>query len=122
MKSSLPAYFATCIPVEAPHTKDTRFRNLNSAPFTNKNYCKECVRYGIVKLVNSIKIGPSGVDTSIYETNFKYDKILSKQTKIISDILDKIYSHSFEGFGYYIKTRFFENYTVLVARPRRNSI
>ena len=79
--------------------------------FTDKKYCTECVRHGVVKIVNfSLKQIKSSIDSSIYVTSFVYDKIISKSGDVIHDILAKVATHSFDGYNTYIKKRFIETY------------
>lgn len=107
---SLPFYFTSYKYDQAAHSKNTRNNHLIQKSTNKKKYCDECVRYGLIKVLNFPKIGPTSIDDDIYKTNFTYDKLLSKPALTIKAILNKVDTHSLNAFAKYIKVKFLEMY------------
>lgn len=105
-----PSYFVDLKPRPATHTINTRFKNLLTNSSASKVYCDQCVRFAIPKLVNFSMKGSTGIDESIYLTNFRHDKLFTKSRELIAAIISKVHSHSLNGYCLYVKTRFLEEY------------
>ena len=110
IKGLLPSYFDDILPRRTSHTFNTRFSILLTNSASSKLYCDKCVRYGIAKIVNHSVFKSPSFDKDIYISDFCYNKLLSKSPELLSDILCKTDSHSFNGYCWYIKTRFLQEY------------
>lgn len=106
---SLPNYFNDFSTSRLSHTHHTRFKR-HILPPMSKNYTRACVRFGLIKLLNFTHEPSSSIDANIYITKSQYDKLSSKPRNLITDIINKLHTHSFSGFAFYIKTRFIQNY------------
>lgn len=105
-----PLYFDSMMPTRPTcsiNLKKRRFESFTS----NKVYSDKCIRYGLIKLLNSTMLSSSSIDQDIFETDFHYDKILMKAPTLIASIIDKVTTHSYNGFCKYIKLKFLELYT-----------
>ena len=109
MNDLQPYYFNAFKPKSESHSFNLRLKRFENVS-TKKVYCDNCVRFGLIKLIKSIEKPSSSIDDSIYETNFKYNKLLSKPSFIIKCIIAKVHTHSYMGFCNYIKIRFIELY------------
>ena len=87
----LPCYFSNLRPsvLYQTHHYNTRFRDLAVPPRPNKSSCKNCLRFFIPQTI--LETPPC--------------------------ILDKIQTHSYEGFTRYAKTFFLNEYTSLCLIP-----
>ena len=107
MNNNLPAYFMSYKPVLSnANVRFPRYKNSSA----KKVYCDNCVRYGIIKILNLTVSGPTSIDTDLYETSFTYNKLLCKPSAMIKDIIKKVDTHSIDGYKKYIKIRFMELY------------
>lgn len=102
----LPEYYSTFLLETAAHGKNTRFGTQIKLPDRDKDYTRKCPRYGIVELINFTNKPKPSINTNIYKTETKYNKLFIKPPDLILDIINKVSTHSFNGYGKYIKTRF----------------
>lgn len=107
--NDVPVFFATFDFSIIDHGHHTRFRSCNF-PDRQKNYTRACLRFGLFKLLQSLKRPTGSIDTNTYKTTFQVDKITSKPKETIHSIISKFHTHSFQGFSKYIKIRFLEFY------------
>lgn len=107
----LPDYFNSFNISRLSHDHQTRYKRIILPPMT-KNYTRACVRFGLIKLLNTVYKPTCSIDSTIYYIQTSYDKLASKPPRIISDIIDKLNTHSFAGYSNYIKVRFIQNYII----------
>ena len=109
--NKLPSYFSTFIHEKTQHGKNTRFSELLPKSTNQKKYCDQCVRYGLITILNHPKMGSTSIDTNIYVTNFMKNKLVCKPAASMTAILEKVHTHTFSSFGKYVKLVFLQLYT-----------
>ena len=90
-KSQVPSFFETfkLTPRSAVHSYETRRRSSLSMPITRTKFAEKCLRYATPKLINET----DGI------------------------IIDKVNTHSLQGFCSYIKQYYVNQYEVLCSIP-----
>ena len=112
--NKLPKYFETYKYNPVNHNKGTRFSHIITNSSVQRKYCDQCVRYGLMKIINHGMPKPSNHRNDIYDMTTtvtdKITKLLSaRPTTTFSAILPKVHTHEFTAFSKYVKLRLLES-------------
>lgn len=110
----LPKYFAsfTFTTGKQVHEHNTRFRNSFRPARNSKVYTAACVKSGINNILSytSSAYDPGFKYNTNFKTSFSGDKLTLYPKQIFSVILEKVHTHSLQGFTFYTKIKFLELY------------
>lgn len=118
--SMLPEYFKTFITKRNSdiHSFNTRRKNeLHRTHENHKMYTRNCIKYCLQKIqlnISSSQFHNKQLDPDEFILNFEIDRLSkicqSKSTHLLCCIIDKIKTHSLDGYLLYIKNRFLQSY------------
>lgn len=114
----IPNLFRSFPPKPVSHKYGLRYKSMQM-PELNKDYTRACLRYSLSKIFNSTQKPTSTIDSETFETSFKHDKLGTLSSDIIGSILNKVTTHSLNGYSKYIKIAFISRYWMSWKGPHK---